>query len=265
MDIETRVQLILNAYHNINNSPCSEVIESLLPLFYRLGYQSTFMSGIPLPGQSMASLIFHNDWPSAAHLRSTVSEKDIVIQKAIGWRNAFVLKNEFHDISIFGRLAEKDTKDIGILVCPIDVIPGYQAVVVQYFRASAMPVCDQESQLVSYRERIAYSMLLNALFHQLFVVMPERFSRKGELTRREKDVLSIAALGNTSQETAIILNVKERTVITHLQNAAQKLGATNRTECVLLAMLYHQIGPGAGLGFYQIEHEIYPSLPDKNK
>lgn len=56
------------------------------------------------------------------------------------------------------------------------------------------------------------------------------------LTSKEKEVLSLAAEGNSNKEIADKLFVKEVTVKTHLNSIFKKLKVTNRTQAVLLAM-----------------------------
>jgi NarL family two-component system response regulator YdfI len=56
------------------------------------------------------------------------------------------------------------------------------------------------------------------------------------LSRREVEVLSRVAMGETSKEIAIALGIGERTVNWHIAKAFQKLGAGSRAEAVALAM-----------------------------
>ncbi|TMJ94499.1 MAG: helix-turn-helix transcriptional regulator [Actinobacteria bacterium] len=56
------------------------------------------------------------------------------------------------------------------------------------------------------------------------------------LSRREVEVLSHVAMGETSKEIAIALGIGERTVNWHIAKAFQKLGAGSRAEAVALAM-----------------------------
>ncbi|MFL5791759.1 MAG: LuxR C-terminal-related transcriptional regulator [Actinomycetota bacterium] len=55
------------------------------------------------------------------------------------------------------------------------------------------------------------------------------------LTRREREVLAIAADGLTAREIAVRLNVRERTVTTHLSRIYAKLGVGGRLAAVRLA------------------------------
>ena len=61
-------------------------------------------------------------------------------------------------------------------------------------------------------------------------------SRTGTLTRREKDVLSLAGRGLTNQEIADELFISTRTVKCTLHRACVRLGAHNRTQAVITAI-----------------------------
>jgi DNA-binding CsgD family transcriptional regulator len=69
-----------------------------------------------------------------------------------------------------------------------------------------------------------------------------RFARAGapvkvpSLTRRERECLFWASAGKTSWEIGQLLNISERTVIFHLQNAAQKFGVSGRQAAVARAV-----------------------------
>ena len=58
---------------------------------------------------------------------------------------------------------------------------------------------------------------------------------RSPLSRRELDVLALAAQGLTNASIASGLFISEKTVKTHLQNIYKKLGARSRTEAVVRA------------------------------
>lgn len=66
---------------------------------------------------------------------------------------------------------------------------------------------------------------------------------KAQLSNREKECLMWAADGKTAWETSEILGVSERTVIFHIQNAAEKLNVVNRTQAVARAISLGLISP----------------------
>ena len=67
--------------------------------------------------------------------------------------------------------------------------------------------------------------------------------QKVSLTDREKECMLWAAEGKTGGEIADILNISERTVIFHLQNAGQKMGVTSRQHAVSRAISMGLIAP----------------------
>jgi len=56
------------------------------------------------------------------------------------------------------------------------------------------------------------------------------------LTEREQEVLGWLARGRVNKEIAASLGISERTVKFHVSSIFNKLGATNRTEAVTLAV-----------------------------
>ena len=60
--------------------------------------------------------------------------------------------------------------------------------------------------------------------------------RKRSLTSREREVLTWAAQGRSAAQISKTLNISKRTVDEHSQTAARKLGASNRTQAVAIAM-----------------------------
>jgi LuxR family transcriptional regulator, quorum-sensing system regulator BjaR1 len=57
------------------------------------------------------------------------------------------------------------------------------------------------------------------------------------LTPRERDVMAWSAHGKSAWEIGKILRIAKRTVDEHSQTAAQKLGAVNKTQAVVFALL----------------------------
>ena len=57
-----------------------------------------------------------------------------------------------------------------------------------------------------------------------------------KLTRRQRDVLSLLAEGHPNKEIARQLELQEVTVKVHLKGVFRKLGATNRTQAVRIAI-----------------------------
>lgn len=68
------------------------------------------------------------------------------------------------------------------------------------------------------------------------IELPYNTKHKPLLTSREKEVLSLAAKGQSNKDIADKLVLREVTVKSHLNNIFKKLNVTNRTQAVLLAM-----------------------------
>jgi LuxR family transcriptional regulator, quorum-sensing system regulator BjaR1 len=63
-----------------------------------------------------------------------------------------------------------------------------------------------------------------------------RLGKNSTLTVRETEVLRWAANGKSAVEIGRILKIAKRTVDEHAQTAVRKLGASNRTHAVALAL-----------------------------
>ena len=66
--------------------------------------------------------------------------------------------------------------------------------------------------------------------------LPYNTEKRPILTSREKEVLALAAKGESNKEIAEKLVLREVTVKSHLNNIFKKLKVTNRTQAVLLTM-----------------------------
>ena len=60
--------------------------------------------------------------------------------------------------------------------------------------------------------------------------------KEAGITEREREVLTWAARGLSSRDTGKVLDIAKRTVDEHLQTAARKLGAANKTQSVAIAI-----------------------------
>ena len=65
------------------------------------------------------------------------------------------------------------------------------------------------------------------------------------LTRREREVLELIALGHSNKRIALELGVAEKTVKTHVGHMLAKLGVADRTQAALLAV-QHGLSRGVG-------------------
>jgi LuxR family transcriptional regulator, quorum-sensing system regulator BjaR1 len=61
------------------------------------------------------------------------------------------------------------------------------------------------------------------------------------LTEREREVLELLAQGRQLEEIGLGLGIGSETVRTHIRNASERLGASNRTHAVAIAIRHHLI------------------------
>lgn len=92
---------------------------------------------------------------------------------------------------------------------------------------------------------IDFELLVAILRHRLSAVAGNRATATTDirLTDREQETLTWAARGKASSEIAVILDISERTVNFHIDNAIRKLGATTRIQAAVKASLLGLIEP----------------------
>ncbi len=120
----------------------------------------------------------------------------------------------------------------------------------QNVRIAHVNFISSDSSIGNKFDRVATlggAQLLACYIHQAFqkledLVVVTEFENK-PLSRREIQCLQWSADGKTSWEIAQILVLSERTIVFHLSNAAQKLGAINRRHAVARAMALGLISP----------------------
>jgi two-component system, NarL family, response regulator LiaR len=66
------------------------------------------------------------------------------------------------------------------------------------------------------------------------------------LTRREREVLELIAVGRSNKRIAVELGIAEKTVKTHVGHVLAKLGVADRTQAALLAVRSGLVGGQAG-------------------
>jgi DNA-binding CsgD family transcriptional regulator len=82
--------------------------------------------------------------------------------------------------------------------------------------------------------------------HWEYIETAEAPKRVQSLTPREREVLTWAARGKSAWEIGEILHITKRTVDEHVRTATRKLGATNRTQAVAIALRNRIIDVGTG-------------------
>jgi len=92
----------------------------------------------------------------------------------------------------------------------------------------------------------AEGQLFASYVHEAMSRMPDNglvAKANAELTRRERECLLWTTEGKTSWEISQILNIAERTVVFHLNNAIKKLNVSNKQHAVARAISLGHITP----------------------
>jgi NarL family two-component system response regulator LiaR len=116
-----------------------------------------------------------------------------------------------------------------------------QELVTQAFRAGAISYLlkDVHSDKLAetIREANRGRSTIDSAAAQALVASAAEFPKPGDdLTPREREILVLLIAGRTNNEIANILSLSEGTVRFHVSNILSKMGASNRTEAVSLAL-----------------------------
>jgi DNA-binding CsgD family transcriptional regulator len=74
----------------------------------------------------------------------------------------------------------------------------------------------------------------------------EHTAQLGDLTPREREIVRLVALGQTSPQIADELFISAATVGTHVRNAMVKAGARTRAHLVAMSLAEKNLGRAAG-------------------
>ena len=96
------------------------------------------------------------------------------------------------------------------------------------------------------QQLLAFGHLFACYVHEAVTRIPDNGILSiinANLTEREKECLLWTTEGKTSWEIAQILNISERTVVFHLNNAVKKLNVSNKQHAVARAISLGHIKP----------------------
>jgi LuxR family quorum sensing-dependent transcriptional regulator len=213
----------------------AQVLDYLEDRLRSLGATRFLATGIPLPGRPIGPLVLRASWgdyrgdkPSSLAIPQT----DPVLQTALSVRRPFdwPLDEEGSSDSSLIALGGSPA-DVKLIAVPVAAFPPYQGCVIG---GGASFGLDDWSML-------ALDHFCSQAFARLFALNFLRRERPGDLSARERRVVELSALGRTAAEIATLLKISQRTVHAHLQNASEKLRASNKTHTVVEAIRYGQI------------------------
>ena len=214
----------------------TQILDLLEERFQSMGATSFLVTGIPLPGRPLAPLILRASWGEYTGERAeslNIPQSDAVFRAALRARRPFewpTHSDELRDESILVSLAGHPD-EVRLYGVPVNDFAPYQAVVLG---AGPDFVLDSKAMLeLDYLCTEAFARLLDLSFF--------RRERPGDLSARERRVVELSAMGKTAKDIAGILKISQRTVHAHLQNACDKMRATNKTQTVVEAIHFNQI------------------------
>jgi DNA-binding CsgD family transcriptional regulator len=212
-----------------------QVLDGLENAFLALGATHFIATGLPLPGRPIEPLVLRMNWGDLRLERpgaQSIKSDDALLRLALSARRPFRWCDspERHVDGESVLLSELGS-GASVLGVPICAFLPYQAVVV----AGGVGFSIDEAG------RLAIDGVCAEAFRRLFALGYLRPERPGELSARERRVVELSAVGKTANQIATILEISQRTVHAHLQNASEKLRARNKTHTVVEALRYGQI------------------------
>jgi LuxR family quorum sensing-dependent transcriptional regulator len=214
------------------------VLDALEDMFRSVGATHFLATGIPLPGRPLAPLILRANWGEYRDdkaLALNVPHSDAVLQKALRARRPFEWPGRDDGLGRDSTLLSLTGVPVGgsLIGVPVSLFRPYQACVL----GAGMNISFDPKTI------LAFEYLCGEAFARLFALNYMRPERPGELSSRERSVVELSAHGKTASDIASVLKISQRTVHAHLQNASEKLRASNKTQTVVEAMIYGQIKP----------------------
>jgi LuxR family transcriptional regulator, quorum-sensing system regulator BjaR1 len=210
------------------------VFNALEEQFREFGATHFLATGLPLPGRPIDPLILRLRWGDVRVDRNGhgVRPDDALLQFAHNARRPFTLLDspEQH-VSGESALLNDLGPGASVVGVPICAFLPYQGVV----------VAGGTTLNLDARASLTIDHVCTEAFRRLFALGFMKPERPGDLSARERRVLELSALGKTANQIASILEISQRTVHAHLQNASEKLRAHNKTHTVVEALRYGQI------------------------
>jgi DNA-binding CsgD family transcriptional regulator len=212
----------------------------------RYGATHVLLTGLPLPRRSVTKLIIRIVWPdtrTGGHVID-VGTSDPLLTWCLSSRRPFAVLGGHLEPRVpaipslpkglltSDLLASAGGDATRLIAVPIHDLRPYQGCVV--IAGAGLPHGHATLAGLEY-----YCL---CAFRALIEVGRLDLARPGDLSERERHVLQLTAIGKTAADIAELLSISQRTVHAHLQNASDKMNASNKTHTVIEALRYGQIG-----------------------
>jgi DNA-binding CsgD family transcriptional regulator len=199
----------------------------------KLGATHILVTGLPMPNRPIDGLVHRFRWAderAGGIERSDLDTEDGALMLGLMRNRAFlwdVTVGDMEHSELFASLGGETR----VVVVPVTETHPFQAVVMgggAHLEAGSVELSNLE-------------LICNTAFRRLIDLGVLSTQRPGDLSARERRVLELTALGKTASDIAGLLDISQRTVHAHLQNASAKLNASNKTHTVVEALRYGQI------------------------
>lgn len=214
----------------------------------RQGATHLLVTGLPMPRRTMMRLVVRFDWPDVrcgGHLLD-ISPADGLILCCLAQRRPFTVVDGAPKLDPATSAGEGERPTLGpsdllaaaggasavLVVVPIHEFSPWQGCVIVAGPELAIGPAAMDE----------FHYFCKAALRTLLRHGRVDAARPGDLSERERDVLRLTAIGKTAAEIAALLTISQRTVHAHLQNAGDKMNASNKTHTVIEALRYGQIG-----------------------
>ncbi|KQW22636.1 transcriptional regulator [Afipia sp. Root123D2] len=210
--------------------------------FNRFGFETIIVAGLPLnPNGDFSSRVMAKRWPAGwfdLYTQNDYEHDDPVVRHCRRTTQPFEWAEAPYDRIKEPRAAEvmnraTDFRMSKGFITPIHGLGGFKAVV---------SLGGQNIDL-NLRSKPALHIMSLYAFEAICTLMDSQPATSYGLTPRERETLSWASQGKTAYEIGAILHIGQRTVEEHLTTAARKLGASNRTHAVAIAIRNRIIVP----------------------
>jgi LuxR family transcriptional regulator, quorum-sensing system regulator BjaR1 len=203
------------------------------------GIDKFIVTGLPTREQTFEKLVIAARWPAeffALYIEKDYARFDPIIRRCIHSHSPFVWRAESYVSNMDARVAEvmRRAADFGLRRGYTVPIHGPDT------NEACVSMAGAELDLPA-REKPAIHLMALYAFERMRNLRGRHPDEKPPLTVREREVLAWAADGKSALDIGQILNISKRTVDEHSQTAARKLGASNRTQAVAIALRDHII------------------------
>ena len=171
-------------------------------------------------------------------------EIDPTVQHVVTHTTPLIWRNHIFKGSADSRKMRAESKDVGLNHGVSFSVHGGRGESVILSLATSRKVQSAEKDILA---NLGRAQLLACYIHEgvqrVVLSRGPLQLRKAPLSPRQKECLLWAAEGKTSAEISDIINISERTVISHLENAAKKMKVTSRQHAVSRAVSMGLISP----------------------